>query len=102
MLNKKKEDKEDKVKEIDTLVMVEWIDAEAECTWADMKDVVEWGTKIFTCMEVGWVIEDNDEMLILTSQLGDENLIGNRSKIPKPWLLSKQVLSWKKKKSKKK
>ena len=90
-----------KTKLIDTLVLIEWIDAEAECSWLDMKDVKEWGSKVFKCREVGWVLEDNKDMLVLTSQLGDGNLIGNRTKIPKPWLLSKKVLSWTKPKSKK-
>lgn len=81
-----------KVKIIKDLVIVEWIDAEADCTWEDMKDVHEWSKKIFKCREVGWVIEDNKDMLVLTSQLGDENLIGNRSKIPKPWLVSKKII----------
>lgn len=94
--------KKPEVKDINQLVLVEWIDAEAECSWADIKDALEWGKKLFKCREVGWVLEDTKDMLILTSQLGDENLIGNRSKIPKPWLLSKQVLSWTKPKSKKK
>lgn len=94
--------RKDKVKLVDTLLLVEWVDAEADCTWADMKDVVEWSSKVFTCREVGWVIEDNKDMLVLTSQLGDENLVGNRSKIPKPWIKSKRVLSWTKTKSKKK
>ena len=86
--------RKDTVKEIKELVIVEWVDAEAECTWGDMKDVVEWSKKTFKCIEIGWVIEDNPEMLVLTSQLGDENLIGNRSKIPKPWILSRKTLKW--------
>ena len=90
----RKKAKQDRVKLIDTLVMVEWIDAEADCSWSDMRDVVDWSKKVFICREVGWVIEDNKDMLILTSQLGDENLIGNRTKIPKPWIISKRVLSW--------
>jgi len=96
----RKNKRKDKVKVVDTLVIVEWIDAEAECTWADMRDVVEWSEKLWKCKEVGWVIEDTKDMLVLTSQLGDENLIGNRSKIPKPWIISKEVISWTKPKSK--
>ena len=94
--------KTDKVKEIKELVLIEWCDAEADCTWSDMKDVVEWGKKgAFICREVGWIIEDNDDMILLTSQLGDENLIGNRSKIPKPWIMSRKTLRWAKQKGKK-
>ena len=85
-----------KTKIINKLVLIEWCDAEADCSWSDMKDVIDWSKKVFTCREVGWVIEDNKDMIVLTSQLGDENLIGNRTKIPKPWIKSKQVLKWKK------
>jgi hypothetical protein len=81
------------VKVVKDLVIVEWIDAEADCTWGDMKEVVEWSKKTFHCREVGWVIEDSKEMLVLTSQLGDENLVGNRSKIPQPWIVSKKKIS---------
>ena len=91
-----------KTKLIDTLVLVDWIDTESEITWAEMRDVMDWSKKVFKCKEVGWIIEDSKDMLVLTSQLGDENLIGNRTKIPKPWIISKQVLSWTKPKSKKK
>jgi len=90
---KRKPKKKQEGKLIHELVIVEWIDAEADCTWSDMKDVDLWSKKLFKCREVGWVLEDNKEMLVLTSQLGDENLIGNRSKIPKPWLLSKKKLN---------
>ena len=85
-----------KTKLIDKLVLIEWCDAEADCTWEDMSKIGDWSDKTFVCREVGWVIEDNKKVLVLTSQLGDENLIGNRTKIPKPWILSKTVLKWKK------
>lgn len=94
--------KEESTKLISDMVIIEWIDAEAECTWGDMRDVMEWSKKTFSCREVGWVIEDTKDMIVLTSQLGDENLIGNRSKIPKPWIVSKRTLKWTEKSSKKK
>ena len=82
-----------RVKEVKELVLVEWIDAESRETWSDMVDVNLWAKeKPFVCREVGWVIEDNKSVLVLTSQLGDENLVGNRTKIPKPWVIKKVVL----------
>jgi hypothetical protein len=86
--------KKDKVKDVKDLVLIIWVDAEAACDWKDMSDVAEWKDKQFTCKEVGWIIDEDENNIILTSQLGDENLIGNRSKIPKSWILGKKALKW--------
>jgi hypothetical protein len=75
------------------LVLVEWADAESHDDWQESEDVGKWiKEKNFICREVGWVLEDNKDMLVLTSQIGDGDLIGNRTKIPKPWIRSKKVL----------
>lgn len=72
------------------LEIVEWIDAESECHWIDFKEAEEWKKQKMVALEIGWVIEDSKELLVLTSQLAADGDIGNRTKIPKPWIVSRR------------
>jgi hypothetical protein len=75
------------------LIYIEWCDAESHDDWQAAEDVDKWiKEKNFMCREVGWVLEDNKEMSVLTSQIGQGDLIGNRTKIPKPWIKTKKII----------
>jgi hypothetical protein len=74
------------------LVMIEWYDAESEVTWEDPKAVAEWSKKDFIATEVGFLIHEDKNHIVLTSQIGSDGTIGNRTRIPKPWLKSRKKI----------
>ena len=76
--------------------IVEWYDAQADCTWAEEEDIDKWMKEDFLALEVGWVIRETKKMIILTSSIGNDGSIGNRTKIPKPWIKSRKFLRIKK------
>jgi len=75
------------------LEMIEWYDAQADCSWAEEQDIDRWMQEDFLAMEIGWVIRETKTMIILTSSVGNDGSIGNRTKIPKPWIKTRRSLS---------
>ena len=52
------------------LVVVEWIDAaEAVHGWHHMDELPH--MNVFKCKSVGWVVAENDDMIMLAQSLGD-------------------------------
>lgn len=76
------------------LEQVDWIDAESECSWENTDDVKKWSEKDFIVTEVGWVIHENVKMIVITSQVGSDGSIGNRTKIPKKWIVGRKKLKF--------
>ena len=75
------------------LELIEWYDAESEVSWADPKDVKEWSKKHFTATEVGFVFYEDNDFIVMVSQIGSDGTIGNRTRIPKPWLKSRKQVT---------
>lgn len=72
------------------LELIEWYDAESEITWGDPADVRKWCKKHFIATEVGFVFYEDKDFLVMVSQIGNDGTIGNRTRIPKPWLKSRR------------
>ena len=71
---------------------IEWIDAESDVSWENMEEVRKWSVKDFIATEVGWIIIENKKFVVITSQIGSDGTIGNRTKIPKKWIISRRKL----------
>lgn len=74
------------------LEIIEWYDAQADCSWAEEEDIDKWMKEDFIAIEVGWVIRETKNMLIITNCIGNDGSIGNRTKIPKVWIKSRKKL----------
>ena len=72
------------------LVLVRWIDSESDIGW---EPVPELGADP-TCESVGWVIGEDERLLMLcaTREIGGEET-NLRIRIPKACILSRQLLS---------
>jgi len=70
-----------------------WVDAQSDCTWENIDDVQQWLDKDYVVYERGWLVAENDKYIIISNQLSNENDFGNRTKIPKKWIVSKKVLN---------
>ena len=73
-----------------SLEMLEWYDAESDVSWSDPNEVLKWSKKDFLVVEVGFVVYEDQDHIVLASQIGSDGTIGNRTRIPRPWLKSRK------------
>ena len=74
------------------LELIEWYDAESEVSWGDPKEVLEWCKKSFIATEVGFIFYEDKNFIVMVSQIGSDGTIGNRTRIPKPWIKSRKKI----------
>ena len=76
------------------MVRVTWLDArDTETGWLDIKEVI--GAPLAVCQEVGWMIHNNDEKIIIMrsySKDKDEISGGGAIAIPKGWVTKIEYL----------
>ena len=78
------------------LIYIEWCDATSlSGDWETMADVIKWAETESSWLvhEVGFVLSETDEYLLLTSQITDKNQVGSGMKIPKTWIRKRIDLS---------
>ena len=77
------------------MVRVTWLDArDTETGWLPVKDII--GAPLAVCQEVGWMIHNNDEkIIIMRSYSKDKDDIsgGGAIAIPKGWVSKIEYLS---------
>jgi hypothetical protein len=74
------------------LELIEWLDAESDNGWEEPHRVIDWCKKDTVINEVGWIFYEDEKVLVIVSQLEYDGTLGNRTKIPKPWILSRRKL----------
>lgn len=74
------------------LVLVQWNDAQSDAGWGEIKDIEKWAGEKYIVNEVGWLISKTKTHIVITSEIGSDGDIGNRTKIPNGWIISKKVL----------
>ena len=76
------------------MVRVTWLDArDTETGWLPVKDII--GAPLAVCQEVGWMIHNNDEkIIIMRSYSKDKDDIsgGGAIAIPKGWVTKIEYL----------
>lgn len=72
------------------LIYIEWCDAASygNGTWQDVYDLIAWAADedSWLVKEVGFVVEETDEYILLVSQVSDNGKVGDAMKIPKGWV----------------
>ena len=79
------------------LEMIEWYDAESEVTWATEAEMDEWCKQLSMATEVGWVYEEDKDIIVLVTSFFGDGTFGNRTKIPKGMIKSRKRLCLKEK-----
>lgn len=74
------------------LVVIEWADAQSDCEWETVDRVITWSEKDCMIFEIGWLICEAKEYLVICSQIGEDGDLGNRTKIPKQWIRSQKEI----------
>ena len=76
------------------LILITWKDAQSDADWGEEVKVKEWATQDYLVSEIGWEIFSNKEYTIICSQIGNDGSLGNRTKIPKKWVVKKVCLKY--------
>ena len=74
------------------LMIVEWRDAQSDAAWGDIEEIDKWADETYLVSEVGWLISKNKEHIVMTSEIGNDGSIGNRTKIPNSWIVSRRAI----------
>lgn len=75
------------------LYLITWKDAESECKWDSIEQTEEWAKKDALIYEIGWIVSQNDKYVVVSNQVTDDNMLGNKTKIPRGWILKKQRIN---------
>ena len=81
------------------LVYLEWQDAVANTEWFTEKQCLEWAkTAAFVVWEVGWVIDENENHIVLASRHSPQDdsykaLWGSVQYIPRTWIMRRVDLT---------
>lgn len=74
------------------LEIIEWYDAQADCSWCEEQDIDKWMKDDFIAIEVGWIIRETKTHIVMCSSFGNDGSIGNRTKIIKPWIINRKSI----------
>ena len=77
----------------DAIYKIEWHDAQSFCSWQDtdeFKKVTE-GRTITT--EIGWIVHEDKEVIVICSQINNTSDFGNMTRIPKGMILSRKKIN---------
>lgn len=78
------------------LIYIEWCDATAiNSDWESIQTVIDYAKEdeSWLVREVGFVLEETDEYLLLASQITIGGSVGNAVKIPTTWIRKRIELS---------
>ena len=78
-------------------VNIVWSDAQSDCEWSNLEKIQEWAEKDCIVYESGWLICESSKYLVICNQFGEDGDFGNRTKIPKQWILRRSDKRGKKK-----
>jgi len=65
---------------------LQWVDATSSSDWETNKEVADWMLEDKLITDLGWVIAENDEYVVISNQFADDGDWGNKTKIPKGWI----------------
>lgn len=77
-----------KRKTLGHLEIVYWYDACTHHGWRDKSEQYE----LEKCCSVGWIIQDDKNVLVVAPNRHDEDRIGDPTAIPKGWVYKRVVL----------
>ena len=81
-------------------IRVDWADAQSDCEWGSIDKIKEWADKDCIIHDVGWLVYEGDRYIVISSQFGEDGEFGNRTKIPKQWIVKRSDIKPKKRENK--
>jgi len=80
------------------LIYIEWTDAISSTqTWRTKGEILDWAKDVdYLVKQIGWVIEENDKYLILSSQMNTEGFLepqfAHTIMIPTTWIRKRKTI----------
>lgn len=71
------------------LVLIKWKDAQSSASWEEKDEIDKWAEEDYIVNDVGFIIKTTKNNIILCSQIGADGSFGNKTKIPKGWVIEK-------------
>jgi len=74
-------------------VYIKWIDAMADNSgWKTIEDAVEWAETVpIEIDEVGYILEENEEYILLISKI-NKDIVSGLTRIPKKYIVEQKEL----------
>jgi hypothetical protein len=76
------------------LEIVWWRDAESDIEWSHQANLKDWCKKDFIVVEVGFIFFEDERNIVIASQIADDGTIGNKTRVPKDWVMKRRKVSY--------
>jgi len=73
--------------------IIQWHDAHGSCEWAEKDEVDKYSKERTIVTELGWIVAEDDDVLVMTSQIASDSGYGNRTRVPKDMIISRKQLN---------
>lgn len=76
------------------ITYIRWCDATSSLqTWFKVDEAIEWAkNENWEVENVGWILEETKEWILLASKVSSEGQVGQLFKIPKTWIRERKKL----------
>ena len=72
------------------LVIITWKDAVSDASWEEPEKIKAWANKDFIVENIGWIVASTKKYIVVCSEITEDGDYGNRTKIPKGWVVKMQ------------
>ena len=73
----------------DAIYKITWHDAHSTCLWKDKDEFDIYKKERMIITEIGWIVHEDKDIIILCSQVAGDTDLGNMTRIPKGMILSR-------------
>lgn len=74
------------------LEWIEWYDAASDDSWCSVQELKKYATERMVITEVGFVVYEDKEVIVISNQITCDWSIGNRTRVPKGWIKSRKKI----------
>ncbi len=94
---KRKKKTDDKLPDLSKhqLVMTVWKDAQSCASWEEPAKIKEWAEKDYLVRNIGWKVCETKKYIVICSEITEDGDFGNKTKIPRGWVVKMQPVSLK-------
>jgi len=76
------------------LCRIMWKDAQSDSEWSSIEKIKIWAQKDCVINDIGWLVYEDKNHIVICSQIGEDGELGNRTKIPVGWVLKKEKVTF--------
>ena len=76
------------------LYLITWEDPHSDCAWADVEQIDKFLKEKAIVTEVGWIVSDNKDAIVISNQFSSDGDFGNKTKVLKKLIKTKKRLKF--------